>query len=134
MHLLFVAVKSKLKIVDRKLPTNVNDLVNEFSCNIERAECMNNSCESSPNSYGNEDNFEEDVESSTDTDELDSLNSGNHSIKYYKWMTINGKASKVMVSLLFNDALETVKEKINELKYHLFVRNEQYKIYNNLKL
>ena len=39
-----------------------------------------------------------------------------------------------MVSLLFNDALETVKEKINELKYHLFVRNEQYKIYNNLKL
>ena len=39
-----------------------------------------------------------------------------------------------MVTLPFSDILETVKEKINKLKYHLFVRNEQYKIYNNLKL
>ena len=49
-------------------------------------------------------------------------------------MAINGKSSKVMVSLPLSDVLETVKEKINELKYHLFVRNEQYKIYNSLKL
>ena len=49
-------------------------------------------------------------------------------------MAINGKASKVMVYLPFNEVLEILKEKINELKYHLFVRNEQYKIYNNLKL
>ena len=39
-----------------------------------------------------------------------------------------------MVTLPFSDILETVKEKMNNLKYHLFVRNEQYKIYNNLKL
>ena len=43
-------------------------------------------------------------------------------------------ASKVMVSFLFSDVLETVKEKISKLQYHLLVRNEQYKIYNNLKL
>ena len=49
-------------------------------------------------------------------------------------MTINGKASKVMVSLSFSEFSETVKEKINELKYRAFVRIEQYKIYNNLKL
>ena len=49
-------------------------------------------------------------------------------------MTINGKASKVTVLLPFSDVLETVKEKINELQYHLFVRNKQYKIDNNLKL
>ena len=82
----------------------------------------------------NEDNFEGHVESSTDTDESDSSNSGNHSIKYYKWMTINGKASNVMVFLPFSDVLETVKEKTNELKYQQLVRIEQYKIYNNLKL
>ena len=56
----------------------------------------------------NEDNFEDDVESSIDTDESDSSNTGNHSIKYYKWMAINGKASKVLVSLPYSDVLETV--------------------------
>ena len=49
-------------------------------------------------------------------------------------MTINGKASNVMVFLPFSDVLETVKEKTNELKYQQLVRIEQYKIYNNLKL
>ena len=70
----------------------------------------------------NEDNFEEDVESSVDTDESDSSNSGNRSIKYYKWMTISGKASKVLVPLHYSDVLKTLTQKINELKYHLFVR------------
>ena len=86
-----------------------------------------------PKYHVNEDSFEEVVESSTATDESDSSNSRNHSIKY-KWMTINGKASKDMVSLAFSDILETVKEKINELKYHLYIRNEHRKIYKNLKL
>ena len=72
MHRLVVAVNSKLKRVDRKLPTNVNDLVNEFSCNIGSAECINYSCESCPKHQVNEDSFEEDVESSTDTDVPDS--------------------------------------------------------------
>ena len=49
-------------------------------------------------------------------------------------MTINGKASKVIVSFPLSAVLETIKEKINKLKYYPFVRNEQYKIYNNLKL
>ena len=42
---------------------------------------------------------------------------------------IDEKPSKFMP---FNEVLETVQEKINKLKYHPFVRNEQYKIYNNL--
>ena len=33
-------------------------------------------------------------------------------------MTINGKSSKVIVTLPFSDILETVKDKINNLKYH----------------
>ena len=96
MHLLFVADSNKLKAVDRKLLTNINDIVNRFSCNIENAKCMNDSCESFPKYHINEDNFEEDVESSTDTDESDSSNSRNQSTKYYKWMMINGKANKAI--------------------------------------
>ena len=75
-----------------------NDLVNRFSCNIESAGCMKNSCESYPKYHANGDNFVEDFESSTDTVESDSSTSGNHTMKCYKWMTTNGKASKVMVS------------------------------------
>ena len=45
---------------------------------------MHISCKSCPKYDVNEDNFEEDVESSIDTDESDSSNSGNHSIKYHK--------------------------------------------------
>ena len=82
----------------------------------------------------NDNSFEDYVESSKDTDESNSSNSRSHSIKYYKWMEINEKASEFMVLLPFSDVLETVEKKINELKYHLFVRNEQYKIYNDMKL
>ena len=63
-----MAVNRKLKTVDSKLATNVNDLVNRFSCNIENAEFMNNSCESCPKYHLNGDNFEEDVASSADID------------------------------------------------------------------
>lgn len=82
----------------------------------------------------NDNNFEDYVESSKDTDESNSSNSRSHSIIYYKWMKINEKASKFMVLWPFSDVLETVEEKINELKHHLFVRNEQYKNYNDMKL
>ena len=82
MYLLVVAINSKLNTVYRKLPTNLNDLVNRFSCNIESPECMNNASESCPKYYVSEDNFEEDVGSSTDTDQSDSSNSRNHLIKY----------------------------------------------------
>ena len=72
----------------------------------------------------NDNSFEDYVESSKDTDESNSSNSRSHSIKYYKWMEINEKASEFMVLLPFSDVLETVEKKINELKHHLFVRNE----------
>ena len=127
MHLLVVAVKT-VKTVDRKLPTNVNNPVKRLLRSIENAWCINNSRESLPQDDPNEDNFQENVESSADIDESDSSNPGDHSTKCYKWMTINEKASKVMVSFPFGDILETLKETFNELKYHLFVRNEHYKI------
>ena len=82
MHLLLVAINNKLNTVYRKLPTNLNDLVNRFSCDIESPECMNNASVSCPKYHVNEDNFEEDVGSSTDTDQSDSSNSRNHPIKY----------------------------------------------------
>ena len=68
-----MAVNNNLKTADRKLSTNVKDLVNRFPCNTESAECMNNSCESCLKYHVNEDNLEKHVESSTDTYESDSF-------------------------------------------------------------
>ena len=65
----------------------------------------------------NTENFEEDTKLSTSTDESDSCNSENHPMKYNKWMAINEEASKVMVSLPVSEIFETVKGKINKLKY-----------------
>ena len=65
----------------------------------------------------NTENFEEDTKLSTATDESDSCNSENHPMKYNKWMAINEEASKVMVSLPVSEIFETVKGKINKLKY-----------------
>ena len=75
-----MTVNSKLKTADRKLLTNVNDLVNRFSCNIESSECMKNSCEFFLKCHVNEDKFEVDVKLTTDTDESDSSNSGDYPI------------------------------------------------------
>ena len=44
---------------------------------------MNNPCDPYPNYYVNEDNFEEYVESNTDTVESDSSNSRDHFIQCY---------------------------------------------------
>ena len=42
----------------RSLPTNVDDLVNRFSCTIESAKCMNNSSESYPKYHVSEEDDE----------------------------------------------------------------------------
>ena len=53
-------------------------------------------------------------------------------MKYY--LTIDGKASKVLVSTPLNDVEDRYKSKLNELKLHILVQNEQYKVNNQLKM
>ena len=54
-------------------------------------------------------------------------------LKYFQWLSINGKANKALISIPFDEGEAILKAKIKELKLHIFVRNEQYKAYNNLK-
>ena len=44
VHLFVLAINRKLKKVDKRLPTSVKDLVKEFSCDIDNAECMKSKC------------------------------------------------------------------------------------------
>ena len=66
-------------------------------------------------------------EGNSDSDNDDS------ELKYFQWLSIDGKANKALVSTSFDEVEVILKAKIKELKLHIFVRNEQYKAYNNLK-
>ena len=44
VHLFVLAINGKLKEKDKRLPTSVKDLVEEFSCDIENVECMKSKC------------------------------------------------------------------------------------------
>ena len=66
--------------------------------------------------------------SSADSDEEDE-----NGIKYYQWLSVDGKASKVRVCTRIDEIKNVLLDKIKELKLHLFVRNEQYNTYNRLK-
>ena len=54
-------------------------------------------------------------------------------MKYFQWLSIDGKANKALVSTPFDEVEAILKAKVKELKLHIFVRNKQYKAYNNLK-
>ena len=53
-------------------------------------------------------------------------------MKYFQWLSIDGKANKALVGTPFDEVEAILKAKIKEMK-HIFVRNEQYKASNNLK-
>lgn len=126
------AINRKLKNIDSKIPNNVKDLVGEYSCEITNADCMNSTCQNCPSVVlSNEDfkdNTSNDSVSETDEEKDDS------ELKYYQWLSLDGKASKVLVSTPFDEVESKLKTKIKELKLHIYVRNEQYKVYNKLKM
>ena len=66
-------------------------------------------------------------EGNSDSDNDDS------ELKYFQWLSIDGKAKKAPVSTPFDKVETILKTEIKELKLHIFVRNEQCKAYNNLK-
>ena len=136
MHLIVLAINVKLKEKDKRLPKSVKDLVKEFSCDIENVECMKSKCGNCLTWEADESYFQEGNEpslNSTSDDSDDGSKDLNDCLKYYQWALVDKKANKVQVSLSFDQIEPTLNEKIKELKLHIYVRNEQYKIYNNLK-
>ena len=51
-------------------------------------------------------------------------------IDYYQWVMINRRFSKVKTSLSCANIQKTFSEKLAELKYYIFVRSEEYKVYD----
>jgi len=138
LHLFVLAINRKLKKVDKQLPTNVKDIVKEFSCDSDNAECMKSKCGNCALWEAGEDCFQDEHESSNSDANSDDSNRSDDTdddcLKYYQWALVDKKANKVQLSLSFDKAQSTLNEKVKELKLHLFVRNEQYKVYNKLKV
>ena len=123
------------KMKDSKIPNNVKELVEEYSCDVSNAYCMKGTCLNCPSvSVSLDDGASSSRSSSSSESEGDSDSDNDDSeLKYFQWLSIDGKANKAFVSTLFDQVEAILKAKIKELKLNIFVRNEQYKAYNNLK-
>ena len=124
-----------MKNVDSKIPNNVKELVEEYSCNVSNADCMKGTCLICPPvSVSLDDGASSSTPNSSSESEGDSDPDNDDSeLKYFQWLSIDGKANIALVSTPFDEVEAILKAKIKELKLHIFVRNEQYKAYNNLK-
>ena len=124
-----------MKNVDSKIPNNVKELVEEYSCDVSNADCMKGTCLNCPSvSVSLDDGASSSTSSSSSESEGDSDSDNDDSeLKYFQWLSIDGKANKALVSTPFDEVEAILKAKIKELKLHIFVRNEQYEAYNNLK-
>ena len=71
--------------------------------------------------------------SSEDSSSADNDEEDENRIKYYQWVSVDGKASKVCVSTRIDEIKNVLLDKIMKLKVHAFVKNEQYNTYNCLK-
>lgn len=133
------AVNRKLKNIDAKLPVNVKELVGEYSCDVSNADCMKSICLNCP-ALTIEDSDFKDSSSTASSDSEESSSNDNSDkedecdeIKYYQWLSIEGKANKVCICTGVDDVKQILLDKIRELKLHVYVKNEQYDLYNQLK-
>ena len=94
---------------------------------------MKNECKDCPVWEGDVHCFHGDNKDTTSNSEDSDESENEDCLNYYQWATVDKKACKVLVSLPVDQIQYKLQEKIEELKYHIFVRNEQYKDYNKLK-
>ena len=71
--------------------------------------------------------------SSEDSSSADNDEEDENGIKYYQWVSADGKANKVCVCTRIDEIKNVLLDKIMELKLHAFVKNEQYNTCNWLK-
>lgn len=76
--------------------------------------------------------------SQTSGDELTNSESSDNEVcssvfTYYKWTTIDNKVQKIACEMDVQDAQKVLADKVQVLKYHLYVQWEQYKKYNQIK-
>ena len=77
--------------------------------------------------------FHDSESSSSEEQEDSSTEDDANQIQHYQWTSIDGKAAKVSIGTNYVDIEELMIKKIKEVKYYVFVKNEQYRVYNELK-
>jgi len=135
-HLLTTAINRKIRDTSRKLPSSLKEIVEQFSCDRQNAECMLGICSNCPNVQlpqeafkSNQAEDENDHDSTTNDTDSDTL----EEITYYKWMVVNSKIQKVGIDIAIGELPSLLTEKITELKEHIYINNEQQWEYNRLK-
>ena len=134
IHLLTTAVNRKITNIDSKLPSSVNDIISEFTCDKADGKCMKNLCDDCPTIQIDEEDFQDPSSSSSRSSNSGSDNEKeNDEISYYQWLSVDGKAAKTLKTASYDEISDILSNKIKELKLHIHVRNEQYAVYNRLK-
>jgi len=100
----------------KDLPTNPHDLVDQFSCDSSKRECM----------YTNECDVCKVAINAEDFQRLDDR-------MFYSWKTVDGKVKKVNLTASHYELVDMFNAEIKVLKKHIFVKREQNKFYNNVK-
>ena len=129
------SINRRMKNADSKIPNKIKELVEEYSCDVSNTDCMKGTCLNCPSASVSLDDRASSLTSSSSSESEDGSDSDNDysELKYFQWLSIDGKTNKPLVSTPFGEVEAILKAKIKELKLHTFVRNEQYKAYNNLK-
>ena len=129
-HTFYFFYQSKDENVDSKIPNNVKVLVEEYSCDVSNVDCMKGTCLNCPSVSVSLDDCTSSLTSSSSSESEGDSDSDNDDLelKYFQWLSIDGKANKVLVSSPFHEVEAILKAKIKELKLHIFVRM------NNIKL
>ena len=126
-----------------RLSNNESNLADLFTCEecSRTNECTTVNCSSCPKIESNasfqksHDNDDTDCTSSTDDSDCTSYVSDStvSTFKYYKWTTIDPEIQKFPAEIEIKNAKETLLENIRVLNYHLYIQNEQYRKYNEIK-
>lgn len=136
-RLLTTAINRKIRVADNKLPTSAKEIVEQFSCDRQNAECMSGTCPDCPTVHLPDEAFKfNQAENEGDGDGHDSTSDTDADIPditYYKWMTVNSKIQKVGVEIAIDELQPLLTEKISELKKHIYVKDEQQREYNRSK-
>ena len=134
INLLTSAVNRKLKNVDSKLPARVKEIVGEYSCDVANKKCMKSVYPQCPSHTIASSNFEDSSSSPSNSEDSSRADSDEKmKMKYYQWLSADGKASKVCVSTRIDETKNVLLGEIRELKLHVLVKNELYNTYNRLK-
>ena len=103
-----------MKNVDSKIPKNVKELVEKYSCDVSNADCMKGTCLNCPSVSVSLDDCASSSKSSSSSESQGDSDSDNDDseLKYFQWPSIGGKANKVFVSTPFDEIEAILKAKI----------------------